>query len=121
MKKTIELSYELEVFPTFLHPYENSKYIMSSKLQQHSTHYCNEITNYASHELEKLYHKINDRIQNGEMFIVNKSVEEQVYIALLIDSNYKVIRFDQLDREYQIGEMIEANKVKPKQLVKRKR
>ena len=39
---------------------------------------------------------------------------------MLVNGTLKNIRFDQLDREYEKGEFIPANIVKPKQLVKRK-
>ncbi len=121
VKKSIELLEELDICPLFLHPYENSIQIPSSKLEQHSKEHCNEMTYYAFSKLQPLQDKYKEKVYNGEMFVAHIYEKEQVYGVMLVSGRNRLVRFDQLDRDYQIGEMIEANKVKPKQLVKRKK
>lgn len=120
LKKSIALAYELDVFPAFLWPYENSEQIPASKLQEYSMSYCLEATNYINRELQPLQEKFKNRILSGEMLVVDKLEKTGLYVALLANGILKNVRFDQLDRDYQEGEIIPANTVKPKQLVKRK-
>ena len=120
LKKTIELIYELDINPAYIHSYENSKQIPSSQLTGHSPEYCLESAYYASDKVRPLREKIKNIIQTGEMFVFKKHEKEQIYVTMLVNGVLKNIRFDQLDRDYQEGEIIPANTVKPKQFVKRR-
>ncbi len=118
LKRTIELAQELDVFPIDIHPYENSVHIPSSNFEQHSLAYTIESANYAYSKLGGLHSKFIDRIRNGEMLIVKKSKQRKLYEVLLTNGAARLINFEQLNREYQIGEVVEPNIVKPKQLIK---
>ncbi len=120
LKRSIDLVTELDIFPCFIWPYENSEQIPSSTLPGHSYDYCVEAANYVKRELFPLSKKFKDQILNGEMFVLKKSDKRELYITMLINGMIRNVRFDQLDRDYQEEEVIPANIVKPKQFVKRK-
>lgn len=120
LKRTIDLAYELDVYPAFVWPYYDSKQIPSSKLKGHDFSYCEEAALYVIDELEPLKEKFKETINNGEMVVVNKVDAYLIYETILINGALRYIRMDQVDREYEVGEIIPANMVKPKQLVKRK-
>lgn len=119
LKRTIDLAYGLDIDPAFIHDYENSEQIPSSKLLGHSKDYCIESSYYVAEKVLPLREKFKEKIENGEMFVYGKNDEEKLYITMLINGMLKRIHFNQLDREYQEGEIIPANTVKLKQLVKR--
>lgn len=119
LKRTIDLIYELDIYPIFVHDYQNSEQVPASKLLNHSEAYCMESSYYAGEKILPQYEKLRDRIQTGEMFVYDKNNEKRLYITMLVNGTLKNIRFDQLDREYEKGELIPANVVKPKQLIKR--
>lgn len=120
LKRTIDLIYELDIYPAFIHNYQNSEQIPSSKFLGHSEDYCIESSYYAGEKVFPQYEKLKKRVQNGEMFVYGKNEEEKIYITMLVNGTLRNIRFDQLDKEYQEGELIPANTVKLKQLAKRK-
>ncbi|MCI9232989.1 MAG: radical SAM protein [Bacilli bacterium] len=120
LKRTIDLIYELDIDPVFVHDYQNSEQIPSSMLLGHSYNYCMEAAYYAREKLLPLREKFKEKIWTGEMFVLEKNEEQKLYFAMLMNGILRNVRFDQLDRDYQEGEIIPANTVKPKQFVKRK-
>lgn len=120
LKRTIDLIYELDINPVFVHDYQSSEQIPSSNLLEHSYNYCIEAAYYAKEKLLPLHEKFKEKIQTGEMFVFKKNEKEKLYFAMLTNGILKNVRFDQLDIDYQEGKIIPANSVKPKHLVKKK-
>lgn len=120
IKKSVELIKELDIVPMFVHPYQNSVQIPSSKLEQHSKEYCHESACYTVERILNLHDKYWEKIRNGEMFVTHIYEKEQAYQVLLVDGRIKLVSFNQLDRSYQEHEMINAGIVKSKTLAKRK-
>jgi len=121
LKRSIELIHELDIMPVFLNAYKNSIQVPSSALHQHSPQYCQESTRYAYEKLYGIHCKFCDVINSSDMYILKKYEKYKIYAVMLIDGNIRYVRFDQLDTEYDVGDMISANTIKPKQLVKRKK
>lgn len=120
LRRSIELFYELGLYPTEVWPYDNSPMIGSAKYPQYSYENCVYRSDYATKKLLPLYRKLDDQIFNGEMYVLTKGEmgKESVYITLLTDGSMRRIRADQLDREYNEGEIILPGKVQNKQLVR---
>ena len=121
LKKTIDLIYELDVNPQFMHPFHNSPQIPGDKLPQHSYEYCLESVRYAKDKLLEQRNKYIDFVKNGEMLVLDKDYVSGTYIVMLIDGSIKEINFSQFDRNYKINDLISSNSVKCKQLVKNKK
>lgn len=123
LKRSIELIYELELYPTEVWPYDNSPTIASAKHPQYS--YENGVyrSDYAIKQLLPLIHKLDNQVYNGEMYVLAKGEigPQLVYITLLTDGNMRRISAEQLDREYTQGDIILPGKVKDKHLVRHKK
>lgn len=119
LKRTIDLVYELDVNPQFMHPYCNSLQIPSSKLSQHSVEYCTKSVGYAKEQLIGLRNKFKNFVDSGEMFVIDKDDLLGIYEVMLIDGSIRNIRMDQFDRKYEIDELIPSNMVKCRQLIRR--
>lgn len=109
LKRSIDLIYELDIYPLFVHSYTNSKEIPSSKLPQHSKSYGKECEQYALRLLQKQKDSYIERMENSEMFITDKYDEYQVYQAITTLGKTINIGFNELDRVYQINEFIPEN------------
>jgi len=117
MKMTIDLLYELDIYPNHIYYYLNSKQIPSSQLPQHSLAYLRGADRYMQEKLRPLCDKFQKRIWDGEMIVIEKF--EDCYEVQLVDGHTRYLGFQQLDRDYQIGEKVQENTVKPKIFVKR--
>lgn len=120
LKKTIELVQELDVNPLFIHPYHNSLQLPSSSLPQHSFNYNTECFYYANEKVQKLKSNQAERIKNGDMVVIDKYDHCNAYAVLLINGGVTNIRFDQLDREYNIGDIIPGGSLINKQLARKR-
>lgn len=120
LKRSIDLVYELDINPQFVHPYCNSFQLPSSKLPQHTFEYCVQSANYAEERLLELKNRFEDRISSSEMYVIDKDDEFRIYTVMLIDGSIKNIGFDQFDRDYNVDDLIYSNTVKCKQLSKRR-
>ena len=120
LKKSIELVQELDISPIFAHAYINSKQIPSSQLPQHSYKYNIESRNYLVEKLQPLHQKYLTLIKNNQMIVVKKSNNKKIYLMLCVDGSFKRVNFDQIDKEYNVNEIIPANTIISKQIVKRR-
>lgn len=120
LKRSIDLVYELDINPQFIHPYCNSPQLPSSKLPQHTFEYCTKSANYAEEKLLELRNKFEEKISSSEMYVIDKDDEFKIYTVMLIDGSIKYVRFDQFDREYNVNDLIYTNSVRCRHLVKRK-
>ena len=111
LKRSIDLIYELDLYPLFVHPYMNSPLIPSSKLPQHSKEYCDYCSKYAEKLLQKQKNDYLERIRNGEMYIVDKFDEWQTYQALLIDGGVINIGYEELNKDYQVGDYLSPGSI----------
>lgn len=116
LKMSIELIQELELFPSFVWRYYDSPQLPISKLPQHSKEYCIESKLYAEEKLLPLVDKLEQNTENGEMYVIMKSDELKLYLTMLPDGSIRRIRYNQVNRNYEVDEIIEANTVKIKQL-----
>jgi len=116
LKKTIDLVYELDINPIFIHPYKNSQCIPSAKLPQYSFDYCVKKARYLDNKVKKLRDKFSKVIVDGEMLVLDKNEEYRVYLCMLTDGSLKEVGFDHVDREYNINEIISGNKIIHKRL-----
>lgn len=123
LRKSIELIYELELYPTEVWPYNNSPTIASSKYHQYSYENCVYRSDYAIQQLLPLIHKLDDQVYNGEMYVLAKGElrSQLVYVTLLTDGSMRRISAEQLDKEYNQGDIILPGKVKDKHLVRHKK
>lgn len=120
LKRTIDTIYELDINPQFIHPYTNSHCIPSSKLEQHSVEYCLESVKYADDRLMDIRNKYKDFVLSGEMYVLDMDDDEKTYIVLMIDGNVKEYKFEQFDKRYNVGDIIDRGMVKSKHLSKKK-
>lgn len=119
LKRSIDVIYELDINPQFIHPYHNSHCIPSSKLPQHSYDYCVSCMEYAKDRLIPLRNKYIDFVENGEMLVLDSDEDIGVYGVMLINGNIRDVRIDRFDKRYNTDEIIPANKIKCRQLSKR--
>lgn len=119
LKRTIDLAYELDVYPTTIWPYMNSKQIPSSNLPGHSIAYCKEAAHYATERLAPLKDKYKRMYFETERYILEKDEEAKMYESMLINGMVEFLSFEQLDREYQVGEIVAPGIVKSRKLLKK--
>lgn len=105
LKKTIDVLYELDINPQCIHPYEDSHCIPSSKLVQHSFGYCVESAYYCDDRLTNLKDKFNNVVEDSEMLIFGKNPQKRFYNVMLIDGNIRSVNFDQMDKQYNVGDI----------------
>lgn len=121
LKQSIDVIYELDINPAFVHPYDNSFCIPSSKLPQHSYDYAVECAYYATDKLLPLRNKFDDIIKNGEMLVLDKNDNAKIYRVMLTNGGICNVRYDQFDKAYETCEIIPAQTIKDKHLVKKKK
>ena len=119
IKMTIDLIQELRLYTDFIFPYEDFKKIPSSKLPQHSMQYNVLSERYVWGNLNRLNNELDSEIDNGEMYIVDKYVNEHCYRVLLTNGAEKLISFNCFDKEYEVGDFVTKGTVKNKAYVKR--
>lgn len=115
LKRTIDLSYELDVNPIHIWPYRNSEQIKASKLPQHTRKWCEEASRYVIEKLSPL----KDKPRKMDMLILKRFEKEKAYTVQLQNGKYKNIRFDQLDKNYKEFEIVKSYLEKPKQIIKK--
>lgn len=120
LKKTIDLITELDIYPDFVWPYQNSEQIPASKLPQHSREYCCEAGEYIAEHLRKLHFRFKDDELNRELLVLKK-YDEGFYLVMTTDGCRRYIGFNQLDRQYEVGELILPNSVVPKQIIRKRK
>ena len=118
LKKSLSMIYELELYPGHVWDYFNSPTISSSKLPQHPRGYSEWISKWAKRELQPLKKKLDEDIYNGERYVMHKDNERRAYLTMLTNGVIDMVSFDQLDKEYNIGDFILPNSIKSKQLTK---
>ena len=111
LKRTLNLVEELDINPHFIWPYINSLQVPSSNLPQHSKEYLNHLKDYAIQKLMKVKNKFANQLENSEMVVAFKDMQFRCYITILINGGIRYIGFDELDRDYSIGEIIPANTI----------
>lgn len=120
IKKTIDLVYELDVNPLYVHPYRNSLYVPSSKLEQYTFSKCLKKAHYMDNKLNGIRSKFEKFINTGEMYIINREEDYGIYECMMIDGNICFIPFNQLDREYFVGDIFIFDQVCKKRILKKK-
>lgn len=118
LKRSIELIKELDIIPISFHPYVDSKQIPSSKLKQHTFEYNQACSEYVKEALTPQYNKFLNQIQNREMLVVEK--DNSYYTMMLVNGSLIRFRLDQLKKQYNVNDLIEANSVIPIEVVKRR-
>lgn len=106
LDRTIDTIYELDINPLFIHPYINSPYISSSKLEQYNNEYLKEMVAYSRERLIPQIKKYNDFAINGDLLVIDKDYVKKEYTVLLTNNEMVCIGFNQFDREYLPGDVI---------------
>lgn len=121
LKRTIDLAYELDIFPTVIWPYMDSKQIPSSRLKGHSSAYCKEAAFYVQERLNPLRSKQINRYLTGERYVLDKDDEAKLYDVMLINGMTEYNMFEQFDDEYNPGQIIKCGAVKSRKMLKNKK
>ena len=119
LKRSIELVQELDIIPIHAHPYIDSPQIESSKQKQHSFKYNIKCSEYLKEQLSNQYNKYHKILSTSEMIVIDINEEMKYYTVIRIDGSIAKISFDNLNRKYNVSELIEANTIISKQVTKR--
>ena len=106
LNKTIDTIQRLNLNPIAIHPYQNSAQVPSSHLPQHSFEYCKELAAYSKEQLKSYLLMWRQKINNGELLVLDKIESTQKYMVLLLDGSIKFIPFNSLDKEYNVNDLI---------------
>ena len=107
LKRSIEMVQELDIYPLKAWPYTDSPQIPSSKLPQHSLKYNLESSQYLKDSLGNLQDKYKKIVTTGEMIVLSKEQDKKLYRVLLIDGTIINIRFDQFEKNYNEGDLVQ--------------
>ena len=119
VKMTLDLIQELRLYNNHIYPYRNFEKIPSSKLPQHSIQYNILSGMYLQDRLKTLNSEIEDEIEYGEMYVLDKYSKQNCYKVLLIDGTEKPVNFECFDKEYEVGDFVTKGNVKNKTYAKR--
>ena len=112
LQRSIDLAYELDICPDFIWPYVDSPHTASSLLPQHSFDYCKEAQQELQERLQPLKDKYKNMIENGEHVMSRRFEVIERYAVVTTKGEIEWIGFDQLDKEYQPGEIIPPGSIK---------
>lgn len=118
IKRTIDLFYELDIYPAYIWPYINSEYIQSNHYEQHSEDYISNVTRYAKEKLAPLQEQ-GKRKEMSEALITERFDDKQLYGIIYPNGKSKMIGYHQLDDRHNLGDIISSSEIKPKTLIKR--
>lgn len=120
LKRTIDLFYELDINPAYIWPYINSPFIKSNDYPQYKKNYIDTATRYAKEQLQPLIDK-HDEKERYEALVTEKSDEYSGYQLLYPNGDTEFVRYNRITGEYNEGDIIKQNNIKPKCLVRKKR
>ena len=118
-KRSLSLVEELDICPSFLHPYTDSSLVPAHNYVQKSIEYNYALMLYGEEKLKRICTDFENRIENGEQLVLFKSNQYNCYHTMLVNGAVRNVSYNQLDRVYEQGEIILPNTIKPKQLAKR--
>lgn len=120
LKRTIDTFYELDINPAYIWPYINSPFIKSNDYPQYNKNYIDTATRYAKEKLQPLI-DAQDAKERYEAYVTEKSDEYNGYQLLFPNGDTEFVRYERINGNYNEGDIIAKNDIKPKYLVKKNR
>ena len=120
LKRTIDTFYELDINPAYIWPYINSPFIKSNDYPQYKKNYIGTATRYAKEKLQPLI-DAQDAKERYEAYVTEKSDEYNGYQLLFPNGDTEFVRYERINGNYNEGDIIAKNDIKPKYLVKKNR